>query len=57
MSTLMFYLNDVAEGGYTAFPRLGVAVRCRGNILLVRPFVPLSFRMYLYIFPSTNNYS
>ncbi len=27
MSTLMFYLNDVEAGGYTAFPRLGVAVR------------------------------
>ena len=27
MSTLMLYLTEVTAGGYTAFPRLGVAVR------------------------------
>ena len=27
MSTLMLYLSEVTAGGYTAFPRLGVAVR------------------------------
>ena len=26
MSTYMMYLSDVPRGGYTAFPRLGVAV-------------------------------
>ena len=33
MSTLMFYLNDVQQGGYTAFPRLGVAVRSDRKII------------------------
>jgi hypothetical protein len=27
MSTLMFYMNDVKEGGITAFPRLGIGTR------------------------------
>ncbi|XP_023349037.1 prolyl 4-hydroxylase subunit alpha-1 [Eurytemora carolleeae] len=27
MTTLMFYLTEVKQGGYTAFPRLGVSVR------------------------------
>lgn len=27
MSTLMFYLTEVQAGGFTAFPRLGVAVK------------------------------
>jgi hypothetical protein len=27
MSTLMFYINDVKEGGITAFPRLGIGTR------------------------------
>jgi len=44
MSTLMFYLNNVAEGGYTAFPRLGVAVRPeRGSAVLWHNLDPEGF--------------
>lgn len=33
----LWYLNDVAEGGETAFPRLGIKVRPRAGRLLVFP--------------------
>jgi hypothetical protein len=33
MTTFMIYLSDVSRGGWTAFPRLGVAVP-PGNIQL-----------------------
>ena len=34
MSTLMLYLTEVTAGGYTAFPRLGVAVRSDRKIIV-----------------------
>jgi len=44
MSTLMFYLNDVEAGGYTAFPRLGVAVRPeRGSAVIWHNINPAGF--------------
>jgi len=44
MSTLMFYLNDVEAGGYTAFPRLGVAVRPeKGSAVIWHNINPAGF--------------